>query len=218
MTETRQVELYAYRYSVYAWIVRLTLSEKGVPWIHHETDPFGDLSTEYLRLNPFGTVPTLVHDGFVLFETAAIARYVDEAFPGRALQPRAPRCRARMAQAIGIIDSYGYRPMVRQVFAHRVFRPAAGEPFEEAVITDGLAKSRPVLAALDALCSGDVLIGHDLSLADLHLAPMMSYFTMAPEGAELLASFPRLSAWWAARRPTLIASDPGLPTPDKPGA
>ena len=41
----------------------------------------------YTDLHPFGRMPAFEHDGFRLFETAAISRYVDEAFAGPALQP-----------------------------------------------------------------------------------------------------------------------------------
>ena len=131
-------------------------------------------------------MPTLVHDGFVLYETGAITRYVDRTFAGPALQPGTPRALARMDQMIGIIDSYGYWPMVRQVFSHRVFRAAAGRPVDEAEIAQGLAGAAKVLAALEALASEPFLAGPELSLADLHVGAMIAYFTLAPEGAALL--------------------------------
>ena len=139
----------------------------------------------YLALNPFGRVPTLVHDGFVLYETTAITRYIDEAFCRHsALQPAGPKFGARMNQIIAVADSYGYWPMVRQVFSHRVFRPAQGRAGDEAAIAEGLQKSNTVLAALDRLAAGGpFLAGSSLSLADLHLGAMIAYFTMAHEGA-----------------------------------
>lgn len=122
------VELHGYFYSVYTRIVRIALIEKGVQYCSVEVDPFAEtVSAEYLALHPFSRVPTLVHDGFVVYETAAITRYVDEAFAGPSLQARDPRARASMNQVVSIIDSYGYWPMVRQVFSHRVFRPRLGE-------------------------------------------------------------------------------------------
>src|SRR5436190_22444990 len=125
--------LHGYHYSVYLRIVRLVLAEKGLSYDRIEVDPFApDVPAAYLALHPFGRVPTLVHDGFVLYETGAITRYVDRTFAGSALQPATPRALARMDQLIGIIDSYGYWPMVRQVFSHRVFRAAAGRPVDEA--------------------------------------------------------------------------------------
>jgi glutathione S-transferase len=211
------VELIGYRYSVYLRIARLALEEKGVAFRHVEVDPFGDIPPWYLALQPFGRVPVLRHGDFAIHETAAITRYVDAAFDGPALAPAAGRAGARaagrMQQVIGIVDSYGYRPMVRQVFAHAVFRPAAGEACDRAEVLAGLEAARVVLGALEGLVEGEWMAGAALSLADLHLGPMMAYFVSSPEGAAMLARYPRLSAWWArmGARPAMVASDPGLP-------
>ena len=121
--------LHGYRYSVYLRIVRLVLTEKGLPYDRVEVNPFAaDLPADYLKLHPFGRVPTLVHDDFALYETAAITRYIDRAFPRPRLQPEEPRQAARMDQVIAVADAYGYWPLVRQVFSHRVFRPGVGQP------------------------------------------------------------------------------------------
>jgi len=209
--------LHGYHYSVYVRIARLALAEKGVAYERVEVDPFAsEVPAAYLALHPFGRVPTLVHDGFALYETSAITRYVDRAFVGPALQPPDPRALARMDQIIGVVDAYGYWPMVRQVFSHRVFRPAAGRPPDEAEVAQGLASAVKVLGALEALAGPDgFLAGPALSLADLHLGAMMAYFAAAPEGAALLADYPRLAGWWhkLARRPSVVATDPGLPKP-----
>ena len=128
-------------------------------------------------------MPTLVHDGFALYETGAISRYIDRAFAGPSLQPGTPRALARMDQIIGVVDSYGYWPLVRQVFSQRVFRPAVGQPADEAEVARGLAGAAKVLAALEDLASSDTfLVGAAPSLADLHLGAMIAYFTAAPEG------------------------------------
>jgi glutathione S-transferase len=211
------VELHGYRYSVYLRIVAMTLVEKGLSWTHVEVDPFAKIIPEnYLALNPFGRVPTLVDDGFVLYETTAIARYIDEAFAGTSLQPAGARERARMNQIIAVADSYGYWPMVRQVFSHRVFRPAEGTAGDEAAVAEGLKRSATVLAALEKLAAGGTyLTGSALSLADLHLGAMVAYFTAAEEGRLALSRHPKLSRWWAAfsQRPSLLRTDPGLPSP-----
>ena len=207
--------LHGYHYSVYRRIARLALAEKGVAYERVEVNPFAEIPADYLMLHPFGRVPTLVHDGFVLYETGAITRYVDRAFDGPSLQPGNPRTLARMDQLIGVIDSYGYWPMVRQVFSHRVFRAAAGRPVDEAEVALGLAGSAKVLAALEALAAGPFLAGPALSLADLHVGAMIAYFALAPEGMAMLGNHPRLAAWWAtvSQRPSFISTDPGLPKP-----
>ncbi len=205
--------LHGYTYSVYNRIARLALAEKGVAYDRVEVNPFAEPPPEYLALHPFGRVPTLVHDGFVLYETGAITRYVDRTIAGPDLQPGSPRALARMDQLIGIIDSYGYWPMVRQVFSHRVFRTAAGRPVDEAEIARGLSGAAKVLAALEALALKPFLTGPELSLADLHVGAMIAYFTLAPEGVEALTNYPRLATWWAkvSQRASFAATDPGLP-------
>src|SRR3981189_2639509 len=146
------VELYGYRYSVYSWIARLALEEKGQDYHWIEVNPFApDVPQSYLALPPFKRVPALVHDGFEIYETGAITRYVDEAFPGPALQPADPHHRARCNQFLSIIDSYAYWPLVRQVFSHRVFRPRLGGPSDATEIEKGLAVAPDVLAALERL-------------------------------------------------------------------
>ena len=209
------IELHGYRYSVYLRIVAMTLAEKNLSWTHVEVDPFAEtIPDTYLALNPFGRVPTLVQDGFVLYETTAIIRYIDEAFPGPSLQPAEPKERARMNQIVAVADSYGYWPMVRQVFSHRVFRPASGGIANEATIREGVEKSARVLAALEGVAAGGpFLVGDTLSLADLHLGAMIAYFTMPEEGRSELRRHAKLAEWWAAfsQRPSLVETDPGLP-------
>jgi glutathione S-transferase len=200
--------LHGYRYSVYNRIVRLALAEKGVAYDRVEVNPFApDVPAAYLALHPFGRVPALVHDGFTLYETGAIIRYIDRAFPGPALQPADPQALARMDQIVGIVDAYAYWPLVRQVFSHRVFRPCSGQTGDEAEIARGVQASAKVLAALEPL------VGDGVTLADLHLGAMIAYFVHAPEGRQALQGYPRLAAWWArlAARPSFAATDPGLP-------
>lgn len=111
-------ELHGYQYSVYSWIARLALHEKGVAYDWIEVNPFAEgIPASYLAMHPFKRVPALAHAGFVLYETGAITRYVDEAFEGPKLQPVEPRERARCNQIMSIVDSYAYWPLVRQVFS-----------------------------------------------------------------------------------------------------
>lgn len=194
------VQLHGYQYSVYAWIARLAMHEKGLSYEWVEVNPFAkDVPTDYLAMHPFGRVPTLVQGDFVLFETGAITRYVDEAFPGPRLQPIDPNDRARLSQIISVIDSYAYWPLVRQVFSHGVFRPRLGHPADATEYQRGLEAAPSVLRALEQIASGGrFLVAESLSLADIHLAPMIGYFTSDPRGATLLGQYHRLSAWWSA--------------------
>lgn len=212
----KPVVLRGYQFSVYNRIARMVLHEKGVTYETEEIDPFAvDLPEDYLRRHPFRRVPVLSHGAFDVYETTAIGRYVNAAFDGPSLMPADAEALARVAQVVSIVDNYGYRPMVRQVFAHRVFRPAIGEVSDEAEVAEGIKASLPVLGALNSLASeGHVLNDQIFTLADCHLAPMIAYFVQAPEGAELLSAYSALADWWASalQRRSTKETDPGLPS------
>jgi glutathione S-transferase len=81
------IELHWSSGSPYAWRVQLALQLKGLSYVSHLHElSSGELkSPEYLALNPRGRVPTLVDDGFVLYESLAILAYLDRKFPRPAL-------------------------------------------------------------------------------------------------------------------------------------
>ncbi len=208
------VQLHGYQYSVYNRIARLALAEKGVAYQRTEVNPFApDVPAAYLALHPFGRVPTLVHDGFTLYETQAITRYIDRAFPGPALQPGSAKALARIDQIIGVVDSYAYWPLVRQVFSHAYFRPKRGLTGDPAEVARGLQVAPKVLGAIEALMAIDMfLVGPALSLADLHLGAMLDYFVRPAEGRAMLAAHGQLNDWFQRLRlrPSFAQTDPGL--------
>ncbi|AZO14394.1 glutathione S-transferase family protein [Mesorhizobium sp. M2A.F.Ca.ET.043.05.1.1] len=188
--------LYGADYSVYVRIARMTLEEKGIGYELVPLDIFAadGISAWYLEHHPFGRIPAFEHDGFRLFETGAIARYVDEAFEGPALQPTDPRLRARMNQIIGMLDAYGYRAMVWDVAVERLEKT----PPDEALIAAGLRQAETVLKVLTSLkAKGPWLLGEQLTLADLHAAPIIAYFLKVEEGRSLLARFAEIRDWFA---------------------
>jgi glutathione S-transferase len=202
--------IYGARYSVYVRSVLLALVEKGVAHDVVEVDVFaaGGPPPEHLARHPFGKIPAFAHGDFRLYETPAIIRYVDEAFPGLSLQPADLRERARMTQVIGILDSYAYRCWLWDIYVERVSIPKRGGTANEAKIAAALPKAERAAAALaDILGDRPFFAGATLSLADLHAAPMVGYFEKAPEGADLLARTPTLAAWWARlrQRPSVSA-------------
>lgn len=192
--------LYGLERSVYTRIARLALEEKGVPYALVETEIFGPggVPAAHRERHPFGRIPVLAHDGFLLYETAAITRYVDEAFDGPALQPAGAALRARMNQAIGLLDAYAYRPMVWGVFVERMRAINSGAAADEARIAESLAVARTSLQALDSLAQWrPFFCGGQPGLADCHAFPMLRCFSLVPDGAALLGEFPAVQAWMA---------------------
>src|SRR5215813_12750025 len=92
--------LFGAAYSVYVRAARLALEEKRVAYRLVEVDIFaaGGAPADYLERHPFKRIPALEHDGFRLYETGAITRYVDDACAGPSLMPPTPRARARANQ------------------------------------------------------------------------------------------------------------------------
>jgi glutathione S-transferase/GST-like protein len=86
----------------------LTLAEKGVPYQSHYLDllKFDQHQPEYLRINPNGTIPALVHGDRVLIESTPMMEYIDEAFEGPPLRPSDPRERWRMRWWMRFFDAY----------------------------------------------------------------------------------------------------------------
>ena len=191
-----ELTLYGYRYSVYTRVVRIVLHLKSAVYEFHDLNPFEKDITD---LHPFGKVPVLDHRKNKLFETNAITRYLDHAISGVALQPDEPYELALQDQIISIVDNYAYEPMVRSVFAHRVFRPLEGLGADEDIIKDGLDTSKQVLCVLEDFAGRkNILDGQNITLADCHLLPMIDYFQQSDEGRVLLADFPHLSKWWSS--------------------
>lgn len=192
------IKLLGLRISVYTRIARMALEEKNVEYELEEIDIFADSGppAEYLAHNPFGTIPCLMHGEFNLYETDAITRYIDETFPGIALQPSVSSRRARMNQIIGILDAYTYRPMVWDVYVQRIVVAGGGGRVDEDLVAAALPTLQKVLQQLDLLREDyEFMAGDSISLADLHAYPMLRYFIETPEGTEMLASFPKLEQW-----------------------
>jgi len=197
------VDLFGLERSVYTRIARLALEEKGVAYTLHEVEIFGSTGVppEHRQRHPFGRIPVLQHGDFMLYETAAITRYVDEAFAGTPLQPATPALRATATQITGVLDSYAYRPMVWGVFVERMRAPESGRAPNDTKIAEALAAAATCLSALTGLASfAPFLLGPQITLADLHAFPMLRYLTLAPEGRDTLAKFVELQKWMQLMR------------------
>jgi len=201
--------LYGAAYNVYVRAVRLALAEKGVPYRLVEIDLGAEegAPANYLYSHTFMRIPAFEHEGYRLYEASAITRYVDEAFDGPALMPPSARGRARVNQIVSIIENYGYRPLVWSTFVERCRAAVAGRGADEAKIAAAIPQVAYALDALEEMteASGPHLTGRRLTLADLHLAAMLAYGCLAPEGAALVKARPRLQRWWDGmrRRPSM---------------
>ena len=206
--------LYGPGYSTYARSARLAMEEKGVDYELVEIDFIaGGMPDDQLARHPFGKVPAFEHDGLKLYETSAIMRYVDEAFDGPSLQPSNAADRARMTQIISIIDAYAYPRIVGDLVVQRLIQPMLGGTADESIIEAALPEVDKTMREFERMLGdNEYLAGSTLSLADLHLAPVFTYFVDTPESAAILESKPSLSAWWKriASRDSMTKTKPQL--------
>jgi glutathione S-transferase len=207
--------LYGPAFSTYVRSVRLALEEKGAPYRLEEINILEDAhkTPEYRARHPFAKVPAFEHDGFELYETAAIMRYVDETFEGPSLQPDEPRARARMTQVHSIMKPYAYPACIGACVIQRLVVPLMGGTPDEAVVAEAVPQATTSVEALDALIDGnEFFAGGKLSLADLHVAPIYDYFSQTPEGETALGGTPNLRRWWDAisQRESVQKTKPAL--------
>jgi glutathione S-transferase len=197
------VVVFGFPRSTYVHIVRLVLAHKGVPYEFRDLEPEMG-SAVHLALHPFERVPILRHGGFTLYETSAIATYLDEAFEGAALQPKDTQGRARMHQWISSVNSYYYPYMIYHVVHERLVFPQLGIAADEKVVAHAMPKVARGLEVMEkALGHGaDYLLGDELTLADFFMLPSTFAFGLTDEGKAIYARYPTFSRW-RARMETL---------------
>lgn len=105
--------------------VLLCMKEKGITFVSHYVDllRFEQHKPEFVKINPNGQVPVLVHDGAVINESTVINEYLEDVFPQVQLRPEDPVERAQMRIWNKFVDEYfcpalsmiGWHTMVRKV-------------------------------------------------------------------------------------------------------
>ena len=183
--------------STYVRTARIGLAEKG---IKYALEPHPPHTPEILAIHPFGRIPAFRDGELRLFETSAILRYVEEAFPGPTLLPQNIRERAVGEQWVSSINSYFYELAIRHYVLQYVFPKGADGKPDRAVI-DASAKELPHrLAALERGYTRPFLAGQNPTMADFYLAPIIGYLEMFPESKALLPGYPKLMRAHAAMK------------------
>ena len=214
------MKVYGHPWSTNTRKILLTLAEKGR---HAELVlvmlPTGEhRRPEHVARHPFAKVPVLEHDGLVLYETSAIARYLDRVLEGPPLVPSDPRDAARVDQWIAIAEAY-LAPHAQPLIVESLFRRYLGGPQNVAAITAGREAIAPALdAANRRLADAPYLGGPAFSLADIQWMPYLDYLGRIGEGGAI-ARREHLAAWWdrGAARPSWHAVAHTGPQPDEPG-
>lgn len=206
--------VYGTEFSTYVRSVRMAYEEKAAEYQLQDVSVVrgeNKLAAHLVR-NPFGTVPAFEHDGFQLYETTPILRYVDQVCPGVSLTPENPQQRARMNQIMSIVDYHGYTSMVIQIAVQRLFSALLPNGTDEAVIRAAIPNAELCLKEIERIKgSNPFLAGSQVSLADLYVVPIIFYLKLTPE-KELMAPRKSLETWWQmmGERPSVQKTAPNL--------
>jgi glutathione S-transferase len=190
------IRIHGYPISTWTRTLRMTCVEKG---LDYELVPVPYGSEEHGALHPFRKIPILEIVETVIFETLASTGYVDEAFAGPSLQPADPLGRATMRTWMGVCGDYLFRQVVR------------GIPRDRAPSEEELGSAREALGRAESILGAETefLVGADLTLADLFLAPQLA--NCREKAPELLAETPRLLRHLETieTRPSFTSTEPG---------
>jgi glutathione S-transferase len=206
-TTALPVVLYGFQRSTYVNVARLLLHVKGVPFTFYDTEE-EMYAEKHLQRHPFGRVPALQHGDFRVYETTAIAMYIEENFDGPRLMPIDVRKRAIAHQWMSNLNAYFYPYIVYYLVHERLVFGELGIPADEAVVAEALPKIERCLQVMTAtLETSEYLADEVATMADYFLLPTMTALSFTAEGKSLLERFPKIVAWLErmGRLPTVIA-------------
>jgi glutathione S-transferase len=208
--------------------VRLCLEEKGLTYESHVVDmaKMEHHSPEFLKINPLGVIPALIHDGRPLYESGTICEYLDELFPDPPLSPDNAYDRATMRNWVRHVDGLIGNLIVFN-WAHHLAKTAsqwsdaelaekmksipskerqetwlraARKPYTEEERATARGKLVEMLGRMEATLSKTRwLAGDRYSIADIGTVPFVKRIEeeIAPHEVTK-ARHPRVTEWWQA--------------------
>ncbi len=199
------IKLHYHPFSTYSRRVLIAFAEKQIAHELVVVDMAARRHREqpYLSLNPYGRVPTVEEDGFVLFESTAILDYLEATRPSPPLVPADARGRALVDMHMKLCDIQFTRHAGTIVFPKR-FLPK--EKWNTAAIADAKTQIEKHFAILDKQLAGKTyLVAEQFSLAEVCYAPFLEFLPLmeiTPPGAV---------AAWSERllaRPSAVSTRP----------
>jgi glutathione S-transferase len=225
------LKLFTAHNSICTQKVFLTLIEKGLPWTSEYVDLFNNeqYRPDYLKLNPKGVVPTLLHDGNAIIESTLICEYLDQTFPEPPLVPASPYARSQMRRWSKHIDE-GVFEATREISFSAMFRDKMrgmtqeqrdgrfrniGDPGRRArmistyeqgcdspFVEQGIFAFEKLFQEMeDALAAGqEWLVGTSFTLGDVNVMPFAARLHYLSLLDVWIANRPRVTAWWERAR------------------
>ena len=221
--------------------VRVCLEEKGLAYEGHVIDlaKMEHHSPEYLKINPNGVIPALIHDGRPLYESGTICEYIDEVFPEPPLRPDNAYDRAMMRNWIRHVDErihnliiFNWRHDLQKVAekwtdaeleAHlkkipskerqEAWRRVARRPYTDEERAGARAKLVELLDRMESTLGQTAWLASErYTIADIAVVPFVKRIEeeIAPDQMTS-TTHPRVAQWWAAiqARPAFVRANIG---------
>jgi glutathione S-transferase len=225
------LKLFTAHNSICTQKVFLTLIEKGLSWTSEYIDLFNNeqYRPEYLKLNPKGVVPTLIHEDRAIIESTLICEYLDQMFPEPSLVPASAYERSQMRRWSKHIDE-GVFEATREISFSAMFRDKMkrmtqeqrdgrfrniGDPgrrarmistyeqgCESPFVEQGIFAFEKLFQEMDDELASeqDWLVGTTFSLADINVIPFAARLHYLNLLDVWIADRPRVQAWWGRAR------------------
>jgi glutathione S-transferase len=190
------MKLYDGQRSPNARKVRLLAAELGTPLELVAMDfRKGDFrKPDFLALSPSGKIPVLDDDGFVIFESAAILKYLAKKRPDAGLVPLDPKGLARLDQWMFWWAAH-VEPALLALVREKLVKPFLGQGDADAtLVADAYAALARFLPVLEKEVGDRKYLLGEQCVFDFDVAPWLALATTAGLGVDL-APYPNLTAW-----------------------
>ncbi|GBB83251.1 hypothetical protein RclHR1_01000007 [Rhizophagus clarus] len=189
------ITVFGYPTSPYSRMVYYVLKELGLSYEISQPNNDEEIKTpEYLATkHPFGKIPYLDDDGFHIYETRAIARYLVNKYQGiknsTVLIPPDVQKAALVEQFISVEISYYTQSLYKMLI------PLTHIEIDLKLVNEGREELEKTLDVYEKLLEGKDYLTGEFSLADLLHVPLTSIAFSAGEG-DLWNKRPNVSRWW----------------------
>ncbi|KAJ7724623.1 glutathione S-transferase [Mycena metata] len=179
-------------------IVALVLAEKQIPFEHIVVDLGAQeqKTPEFLAMHPFGQVPVIDDDGFILYESRAICRYLAEKYAdqGTQLLPKTLEGRALVEQAASV-ELANFNPVLVRA-GKEVFRQRRRNVPDRALIAEVMAGLEAKLDVYEVVLGKHNFLARDeFTLADLFHLSYVVWIELS--GIDVMTSRgPNVKRWW----------------------
>jgi glutathione S-transferase len=184
------IRVYTHPLSTFSRRVQIALLEKKIPAESVVVDMAARKHREpdYLALNPYGRVPTLVDGDFVLYESTSILNYLEAKYPEPPLVPSDAEARALVDMHVKLCDLQLSRQTAAVIFPKR-FLPK--ERWDEKAIAQAKGEVEKQVSMLEqTLKDREYLVADRFTLADLCYIPFIEFF-----GLMEITPPPGVAAW-----------------------